>query len=122
MEEKDLTYEVVQDYLAEHDPHEAEDLDLVFDPVYAAVAQRSEPSAGEAREGIGFDANLLAGTAITIATQVALELVKAALRDAMDRDGPRLLDKVEGQLIEWTGKAKLVAALRDRVERILKKL
>lgn len=97
----------------------------MFGDVYEAIERRLDaPAAGPdaTRDGLGFDTGLVAGTAITIATHVALVLARAALKDSMERDMPGLLDRAEGQLIQWTGKAKLVAQIRKRIEGILKNL
>lgn len=125
LEERELTYRAVREYLLVEDPEEAEDLDLVFADVYGAIDRRVGTSAGGSdadREGLGFDTGFMAGTVITIAIQIALVLAKAALKDSMERDAPAMLDRAEGQLIEWTGKAKLVAQIRKRIEGILKNL
>jgi hypothetical protein len=122
---RDLAYRAVAGYLQTNDPDEAADLDLVFADVYSAIERRMHtPDAASAAEadGLGFDTGFLAGTAITIATQVAFVITRAALKDSIQRDSPGALDHVEGKLIAWTGKAKLVSEIRKRVEGILKNL
>ena len=68
---------------------------------------------------ISFDASAGDGAWVALACSIAFTLVRATLRDMAKRDLLAALDKVEARLAQATGRAELVAAIRQRVQDIL---
>jgi hypothetical protein len=123
---RELLRRAIHDYLQGSASDELEDFEVAFDAVYDTVLRKIADSGEDKRlqdgKGIGFDAEIVAGTALAVACWVGAKLLAAAVADSIHRDFIPRLDVAERQLIEWTHRPELVRKLRDRIEGILRNL
>lgn len=125
IDHKQVVREVVGSYLAEFDPDDFREFEVVFDDVYAALASSKDAAKTETKrldEGCSFDGVSVSPTIVSIACLVAFNLAKAALKDFQSRDLPKVLDTLETQLASAVGKPGLVHVIRQRIQGILQHL
>jgi hypothetical protein len=126
VDEKAVLHRLVRCYIAEQCPGDLAEFDAVFPTVYDATAGTESEAAGSRRGGdsdeIAFDAGVAQATIISVSCVVGLALLRAALKDAANRDLPAVLDRVEIAIVRRIGRKRLVHELRVRVQGIVQEL
>ena len=124
---KEILRRTVHSYVEGECPDRLEELDVVFDDVYATIDRRMQESTQESAEtangGLPFDVGTVAlGTAITAACLVGAALLRASLKYFGKRGLRKELDRVEKALASRIDRSDLVHKVRVIVEGIAQEL
>jgi len=123
MDTRDALRAAVRSCLAETNPELLAEFDVSFDGVFTTLERELPKTDEEGGPGqddsLSFDAGVAECTLISLSCWVGLVFLRAALKDSLKRDAPRVLDALELKALKSGLPPDLVRKLRDRIEGIL---
>ncbi len=124
--QKTIVHEAIRGYLLDEYPDKIEEFDIVFKGVWESLEREinfTNSVEDDFDESTQFIDGLITQQAVvSLACFIGYSIAKAALKDSVVRDVPRVLDYIENKLSLKTERPEIVHSIRERIEGIIKKL